>query len=414
MQAIEEDVVVIGAGVVGLTSALTLQRLGRSVVVIDPSPPGSGASFGNAGTIADFAIAPVGSPALLKRLPGLLFDRQGPFSIRQGALLALLPWLAQFAWQSFPGRSENNMRAIAALTLDAGTRWQGLADDLQADHLIQNKGCLYVFNNEARYQAGRQDMRRRQAFGVSVELLNPGEIAQLEPHLPQVEGGGAFFPDALSVSDPGHLVGLIARRAEADGVRILPESVVGLSAQKRQVVLRLGNGLRVNARQVVIAAGAHSKFLADQVGDLVPLETERGYHLEYDGESDRVLRPVCAAESGFYMSPMTGRLRVAGTVELGGLQAPPTADRLSFLSHRVRDLFPELKTASRSWLGFRPSMPDSRPVISESRIGRQIIYAFGHGHIGLTLAPMTASLVAALVQNTLPEVPLKDYRVDRF
>ena len=114
------------------------------------------------------------------------------------------------------------------------------------------------------------------------------------------------------------------------------------------------------------------------------------------------------------MSPMTGRLRVAGTVELGGLQAPPTADRLSFLSHRVRDLFPELKTASRSWLGFRPSMPDSRPVISESRIGRQVIYAFGHGHIGLTLAPMTASLVAALVQNTLPEVPLKDYRVDRF
>ena len=283
MRVFEEDIVIVGAGVVGLTSALTLQRLGRSVVVFDPSPPGSGASFGNAGTIADFAIAPVGSPALLKQLPSLLFDRQGPFSIRQGAMAALLPWLAQFAWQSLPAHCANNMRAIAALTLDAGARWQGLAADLEAGHLIQNKGCLYVFNNEARYQAGRRDMRLRQALGVNIELLNPGELAQLEPHLPQVEGGGAFFPDALSVSDPGHLVGLIAARAEADGVQILPESVVRLSAQKRQVVLQLGNGQRVTARQVVIAAGAHSKFLADQVGDLVPLETERGYHLEYDG-----------------------------------------------------------------------------------------------------------------------------------
>ncbi|MDA8627025.1 FAD-binding oxidoreductase [Pseudomonadales bacterium] len=385
MRVLKEDIVIVGAGVVGLTSALTLQRLGRSVVVLDPSPPGSGASFGNAGTIADFAIAPVGSPALLKQLPSLLFDRQGPFSIRQGAIAALLPWLAQFAWQSLPAHSANNMRAIAALTLGAGARWQGLAADLEAGHLIQNKGCLYVFNNEARYQAGRRDMRLRQALGVNIELLNPG-----------------------------HLVGLIAARAEADGVQIVPESVARLSAQKRQVVLQLGNGQRVTARQVVIAAGAHSKFLADQVGDLVPLETERGYHLEYDGESDRVRRPVCAAESGFYMSPMAGRLRVAGTVELGGVKAPPTPDRLAFLSHRMRDIFPDLKAASRSWLGFRPSIPDSRPVISESRVGRQIIYAFGHGHIGLTLAPMTASLVAALVQSTAPEVPLTDYRVNRF
>ena len=196
MRVLEEDIVIVGAGVVGLTSALTLQRLGRSVVVLDPSPPGSGASFGNAGTIADFAIAPVGSPALLKQLPSLLLDRQGPFSIRQGAMAALLPWLAQFAWQSLPAHCANNRWAIAALTLDAGARWQGLAADLEAGHLRQNKGCLYVFNNEARYQAGRRDMRLRQALGVNIELLNPGELAQLEPHLPQVEGG-AFFPDAL-------------------------------------------------------------------------------------------------------------------------------------------------------------------------------------------------------------------------
>jgi glycine/D-amino acid oxidase-like deaminating enzyme len=414
LQVLEEDVVVVGAGVVGLASALALQRLGRSVVVIDPNPPGSGASYGNAGTIADFAIAPVGSPALLKRLPSLLLDRQGAFSIRKGALAALLPWLAQFAWQSLARQSQDNMRAIAALTGDAGARWQRFAADIQASHLIQNKGCLYVFKSDASYQAGRRDMTRRQGFGVNVELLNPGELAQLEPHLPQVEGGGAFFPDALSVSDPGDLVGLIASSAQAAGVEIIPESVSRMSPQKRQVVLELGNGVRIKARQVVIAAGAHSKFLADQVGDLVPLETERGYHLEFDGESGRVLRPVCVAESGFYMSPMAGRLRVAGTVELGGVKAPPSPDRLAFLSRRVGDIFPELTTASRSWLGFRPSLPDSRPVISESRVGRKIVYAFGHGHIGLTLAPMTAALVTALVQNTTPEIPVGDYHVSRF
>jgi D-amino-acid dehydrogenase len=226
-------------------------------------------------------------------------------------------------------------------------------------------------------------------------------------------GGAAFFPDARFMSDPGKMVGALAEATWALGVRHLRSRVERIARTGGGVRIT-GPGLALTADRVVIAAGAHSRGLARQAGDAVPLATERGYHLEYDMEVPRLSRPVCPTARGFYFCPMAGRLRVAGTVELGGLTAPPSPHRLEVLDRGARALMPDLPAPARTWMGFRPSMPDSLPVIGPSAGGGEVLHAYGHGHIGLTLAPVTAEIIAALVAGRPPRLDLAPYRVGRF
>jgi len=406
------EIAVLGAGVVGLAVAEALIAEGHDVTILDPNTPGMGASYGNAGTIADYAVMPVGSPDVLKNLPSLLFDKTSPLAIRRAALPALAPWLARFAWQSLPGPTARNAAALAGLLADAAPLWQGLAQRIGGETILQHRGCLYVYETAAAFRAAQKDMAFRRGLGITVKLIGAGELSDMEPGLPDVSGGAAFFPKAVFLSDPGQMVGLLAdhvlkkanfRQAPAqrltrqiDGVRIDAP------------------GLRLHARKVVIAAGAHSRALARQAGDRVPLDTERGYHLEWDMPQPRLTRPACPTSRGFYLCPMTGRLRVAGTVELGGLTAPPSPHRLQKLLEGARAIFPDLQAPDRDWMGFRPSMPDSVPVIGPSAQGAEVIHAYGHGHIGLTLAPITARLVADLVAGRTPERDLTATLPRRF
>jgi len=194
---------------------------------------------------------------------------------------------------------------------------------------------------------------------------------------------------------------------------VVQARATGLERQADGVIVT-GPGLRVHARRVIIAAGAQSRSLALQAGDRVPLDTERGYHVEWDMATPRLTRPVCPTARGFYLCPMAGRLRVAGTVELGGLTAPPSPHRIARLVEGARAVFPDLGAPDRDWMGFRPSMPDSVPVIGPSTGGAEVIHAYGHGHIGLTLAPVTARIVADLVAGREPDVPLAPYLPGRF
>jgi D-amino-acid dehydrogenase len=249
-------------------------------------------------------------------------------------------------------------------------------------------------------------------LGISVDLISPEALAAMEPGLPAVEGGAAFFPKAVFLSDPGMMMAALAQAVFARA------QFVQARAQKltRQIdgVIVEGPGLRLHAKRVIIAAGAHSRALALQAGDRVPLDTERGYHVEWDMPTPRLSRPACPTSRGFYLCPMTGRLRVAGTVELGGLEAPASPHRIAKLVDGARAIFPDLGEPSREWMGFRPSMPDSVPVIGPSAGGAEVIHAYGHGHIGLTLAPITARLVAALVAGRAPELDLTPYLPGRF
>lgn len=407
------EIAVIGAGVIGLAIAHRLAAEGREVVVIDPSPPGSGASYGNAGTIADYAVQPVGTPDVLRALPSLLFDRNSPLSIRQAALPSLAPWLIRFARQSLPGAARRNAMAIAGLMAEALPGWEDLAAQIGGDGLMRRKGCLYLYETTAGFKAAQQDLAFRREIGVSVEMLNEAEVAAMEPGLPALPGGAAYFPKAVFMSDPGQMMGLLTKAAFAAGVGHIVAQVDHLERHVSGVKLT-GPGLNLTARQVVIAAGAHSKDLARQAGDKVPLDTERGYHVEWDMKAPRLSRPCCPTSRGFYFCPMSGRLRVAGTVELGGLTAPPARHRIEKLIEGARAFFPDLGQPDRDWMGFRPSMPDSLPVIGPSRGGAEVIHAYGHGHVGLTLAPVTARMVADLVAGRAPGTAIEACLPTRF
>lgn len=411
-QHLTTDIAILGAGVVGLAIAEALVAEGREVVLVDPDTPGMGASYGNAGTIADYAVMPVGSPDVLRNLPSLLLDPNSPLAIRRAALPSLMPWLLRFAVQSLPGATRRNAAAIAALVADACPSWEALAERIGGAAILQRRGCLYLYETQAAYRAAETDMAFRRTQGISVDLIGPDALAAMEPGLPAVEGGAAFFPKAVFLSDPGQMVAALAEAVFAKAA-FVQAAAQRLTRQFDGVIVE-GPGLRLHARRVIIAAGAHSRGLAAQAGDRVPLDTERGYHVEWDMTAARLTRPACPTSRGFYLCPMTGRLRVAGTVELGGLTAPPSPHRVAKLVEGARAIFPDLGAPSREWMGFRPSMPDSVPVIGPSAGGGDVIHAYGHGHIGLTLAPITARLVAALVAGRAPEMDLTPYLPTRF
>ncbi|MCB6178447.1 FAD-binding oxidoreductase [Rhodobacter sp. Har01] len=406
------DVAVLGAGVIGLAVAERLLAEGRTVTLVDPGDPGMGTSYGNAGTIADYAVNPVGTPDVLRALPTLLFDRTSPLAIRREALPSLLPWLLRFAFQSLPGPARHNGLAIAALLQGAGPLWQGLADRIGAAGILQPRGALYLYETAAQRRAAEADMAGRRALGVTVDLLNGPELAQLEPALPSM-AGAAYFPKAVFLNDPGAMMRALAARvtAKAEHLRAPAQT---LSRTADGVIVE-GPGFRLHARRVVIAAGAHSRKLAAQAGDRVPLDTERGYHVEWDMAAPRLSRPCCPTARGFYLCPMSGRLRAVGTVELGGLTLPPSAHRIRKLVEGARAIFPDLpENPDRDWMGFRPSLPDSLPVIGPSRGGPEVIHAYGHGHLGVTLAPVTARIVADLIAGRMPEMDIASLRPGRF
>ncbi len=406
------DIAVIGAGVVGLTIALDLVDQGREVVLVDPGAPGMGASYGNAGTIAGYATSPVGTPDVLRSLPTLMLSRTSPLAIRHRALPSLAPWLLRFLWQSLPARAARNSRALATLLSDAAERWDDLALRVQGAGILQRRGCLYLYETPAARQAAEPGMTRRRALGVEVELIGPDRLAELEPGLPPGMGGAAFFPQATFLDDPGRMMGLIADTV-LQKARHLQARAETLTRGPDGVVIE-GPGLHLHARRVVIAAGAHSRALAQQAGDRIPLDTERGYHVEWDMVEPLLSRPTCPTARGFYFCPMSGRLRVAGTVELGGLTLPPSPHRIARLVEGARAFFPHLGKPDRDWMGFRPSIPDSLPVIGPSASGPDVIHAFGHGHLGVTMAPITAAIVSALVAGRASGLDIAPYRPTRF
>ncbi|MER8388661.1 FAD-binding oxidoreductase [Mesorhizobium sp. M0166] len=404
---------IVGAGVVGLATALRLAAEGRKVLLIDPNEPGSGASFGNAGTIAEYACMPVGNPAVLRALPKLLLDPDSPFSLRWPALLQLAPWLVQFVRQSLPAATRANALALAGLLAEALPAWEEMVEEADLADLLRRNGCLYLYRRESDFAKAAGGRALRAGFGVHQEVLTPEEVAALEPGLPATGASGLYFPDSMNVTDPKTVMRRLLNAATARGVSVAQAEITGLRVEADGVRLS-GSGFRIKANTVVIAAGAQARALAMQAGDRIPLETERGYHLEFPTGAPLLHRPVCPVDLGFYMTPMNGRLRVAGTVELGGLAAPANPRRLALLDRGVRQFFPQLGRPSSEWLGFRPSLPDSRPVIGPSRGSSRVIHAFGHGHLGLTLAPITARLVAELISGRGDPARVAAFSAGRF
>lgn len=409
---IRTEMAIIGAGIVGLSCALRLAEAGHEVTMIDPAAPGSGASYGNASAIAPHAIGPVGSPAVLKDLPNLLFNRKSPLSIRLPYLPVLAPWLLRLTAQCLPQAYEHNLRAMAELQTQSKAAWFDLADRASLSDLFIHRGVLYAYPSEAAFNAAQKEIALRRSYGIEQNVLSPAEVKALEPNLPPC-AGAVHHEGSIHLRDPGLATQRLATAATERGARLLTARVEGLVREKDGIRLQAQDTV-IHARRVIIAAGAHSATLARQAGDRVPLVAHRGYHVEFDMEELPISRPVHRTHLGYYMTPLEGRLRAAGTVELASNDAPPSPHRFDQIERGTRETFPGLPPVARRWMGLRPALPDSLPVIGPSSGGADVIYAFGHGHVGMTLGPVTAQLVMALIRgNEAPEV-LRHFRPNRF
>ncbi len=408
------DIAVLGGGVIGLSVALKMLNSGREVVLIDSEEPGSGTSYGNAGTIAEYAVLPVGSPEIIKRLPSLLFYKNSPIAIKRSEILSLAPWLMKFLYQSMPKQAEKNAQSIAKILVNARLRWEDLASQINGSSLLNNNGSIYIYKSKSIYDAGLKDINHRKTLGLNAQMLNPSELNKLEPNINLIEGGAAYFPDCAYMSDPGKMMKLLLNTCIEKGCQVIRQTAKNIERTNNGIKVTLDDKSTILSKHLVVSAGAFSKKFAKQAGDNIPLDVERGYHVEYDMNEPLLNRPCCSADGGFYMSPMSGRLRVVGTVELGGVSPKISMHRVNHLENGASNFFPSLGKPSRTWLGFRPSMPDSKPVISASRKGNDIVYAFGHGHIGLTLAPVTAEIVESIITGKKPPIPIHEFSVQRF
>jgi D-amino-acid dehydrogenase len=395
------DIVVIGGGIIGQTVAHRLTANGHGVRLVAPADEAHMASTGNAGTVAAYAVDPVGTPDVLRDLPRLLFDRASPLAIHRPSAPKLVPWLLRFLGQSLPGAAGRNRAALADLLDGVEGEWRGLADAVGGAGLIRDRGALYAFDSAALAEAARPGLMRRRDFGARVEMLDAATLQGLEPALPQGRfGSAALFPGTMWFSDPATM---LARITAASGATRIDARVTALSPRGAGWALTLSTGETLTAEAVVAAAGAWSAGLLRPLGLRIPLVTERGYHLEFDlpDAAQPLTRPLCPITRGFYFTPMAGRLRAAGTVELGVAGKPPSPHRWTRLEDGARSVFPDLPPPARRWMGLRPSIPDSLPVIGIARPG--LVLAFGHGHLGLTLAPRTARMVQeALDGRPLP------------
>lgn len=408
-------IAVVGAGIVGMSTALHLQRAGRRVIVIDPRAPGTMTSFGNAGGIVTGSVMPNSSPGLWKQVPFMLLDPMGPLRIRWRYLPQLTPWLVRFLWAGRPGRIEPTARALWPLVSRAYDEHRSLARRTGADDIVRPEGWLKLYETEASFAEGRAERELMERCGANVRILGPDEIRELEPGLARRFVRGTYQPDSGSVTNPGRLVRTYAARFAADGGTLLAEAVQRLASSDGQVEITTDLGI-YRFDQVVIAAGAWSARLARTLGERIPLETERGYHLNLArGGAAELHRPTFFVDRRLVLAPMEDGIRLTSGVELAGLEAPPDFTRIKRLLPGARELLPGLSdTITREWMGHRPSTPDSLPVIGRSPGHPEVIYAFGHGHLGLTLGPVTGRLVSGIASGEAQEIDLAPYRADRF
>ena len=407
------EIAIIGAGFIGLASAAALMRDGHRVTLFDPAGVGQGASFGNAGTFAHYACIPVNNPSVFRDLPRFLLSNESPFRLRWGYLPHLAPWLARFMISSLPRRYEASATALAALLDRAHDGYAPLLADAELARFVRPRECLYLYSNSASFDAARPALDLRRQLGVAFDVLGGNDIRALEPSLAPIFERGVLFSNSWHFSNPQGFLQTLYLQLADQGLTLQRSTVDAVQPAADGASVTIGGATR-RFNHVVIATGARSAQFAKQCGDPVPLDTERGYHVRFPGAQQLVSRPVGWAERGFYMTPMSDGLRVAGTVELAGFGDTRNRSLIDLLTFSSKRALPALDTPDSSWLGFRPTLPDGVPVLGRSRASERVIYAFGHQHLGLTLAGVSGRIVADLIAQRAPPLDLAPYSATRF
>ncbi len=409
------NVTVVGAGIVGMCAAAYLQRMGAKVTVLDPIEPGRSCSYGNAGGLSPGSVVPIAYPGVLKQVPRWLLDPTGPLVLKWSYLPRVMPWLVRFIKASSPAEFERSAAALSAVMKPVFDNYAPLLSDANAEHLFHHRGQLYVYETEAAFNGDALGWDVRRRHGAIVEEWSADELRAAEPTLAPIFTKGVFLPKHGYCANPFGLVQALANLVRARGGQIVGQRVLDVEMDGDQPRALVTSAGRHHADVVVIAAGAWSHQVARMFGHKVPLETHRGYHAVLSEPSVVPNTTVMWAEKKFMATPMEPGLRFAGTVELAGLNEPPDYSRADALLAFGKQMFPGLKGGEVSrWMGHRPCLPDSIPVIGRSPKASNVIFAFGHGHLGLSCASTTGRLVAELATGQTPSIDLTPYRIDRF
>jgi len=406
---------VIGAGIIGTTLAYALQKRGRDVVLIERDAPGKGASYGNMASIAVTEFMPASRPSIWKQIPGWMLDPEGPVRVRPAYMPKLTPWFLRFIAASRPSRLRELEAQGAALCQRVHEDLLPLLKETGLEGDISEQGCLSLYTDEAEFKADREHIEILQRFGFPHEVIGRQAIKALEPELSDKIGLAVLFPQNQSMKNPYQLVVKLAERFTALGGQIEQGEVVGFERGEGMRAVLLKDGRRIQADEVVIAAGVHSAKLAKMLGEPIPLESERGYHTQIMKPGITMKHSIIWPARAFMVTPTAGGIRVGGTVEMAGIDAAPDYRRSKVTVKRAKEALPNLTCEDfTEWMGHRPAFPDTVPVMSASAKTKGLFYATGHGHLGLTYAATNARLMADLITGAKPPIDMKPYRVDRF
>jgi D-amino-acid dehydrogenase len=415
-------VVVIGAGIVGAACAIELLRDGHTVTIVEPGEPGGeqAASYGNGTLLNPSSVIPMSSPGLWKKVPGYLADPLGPLAIRWSYLPRLWPWLRRFVMAgSTPAKVAAIGRALRPLLEAAPEHHRALAEQAGVGELITRQGVLFAFPDRAAFEAEALSWRVRRENGVQWLELDEDELRQREPALDRRYKFAVLVEANGQCRDPGAYVAALVRHAVAQGAVLRRARASGFRIDGRRLQAVVTDGGEIACDKAVIAAGAWSKVLARAAGDVVPLETERGYHVVIADPGVEPRYPVMPSDGkmGCAMTPQG--LRLGGQVELAGLEAAPNWARAEVLLRFARRVYPGIpadlpRERIKLWMGHRPSMPDGLPCLGPASGCADVVHAFGHGHVGLTAGATTGKLVAAVIAGRAPSIDLAPYAVSRF
>ncbi|CAM5187401.1 D-amino-acid dehydrogenase OS=Castellaniella defragrans OX=75697 GN=HNR28_002602 PE=4 SV=1 [Castellaniella defragrans] len=412
----KHEVTIIGAGVIGLSCAYYLRSEGWNVTVVDPNEIGSGASGGNAGGFGVSEVVPLAKSVSFSRIVKWLLEPSSPLVIRWSHLPRLAPWLLRFLMSARPAEVERLTAAMASLCDRTYPDYEPLLEGAGLRDMVHRAGAVSLYRTRGRYLADQDNWQLRERHGVRFEVLDRRGLHALEPDVSAAFSCGVLHNDWGHVTDPAEFTRRIARAFVKRGGRILPNKVTAIrcsGAAADRIEFEGGASLPVD--RLVIAAGAWSGKLTAQLGIRVPLETERGYHVMLPRSNVTLGRELIHADEGFVITPMAEGLRIAGTVELAGLDTPPRFYRAKILIGKAKEIFPNLdSTDAAFWMGNRPSLPDSLPVIGAAPGLSNVFLAFGHGHVGLTLAGVTGRIIRDLICSRPPPVDIAPFRAERF
>lgn len=407
--------VVVGGGIVGLSIAITLQAEGVSVTLLDQATVGSGASHGNAGHIATEQVFPVAEPSVLKHLPSMLFDPLGPLRLDWRYLPQLMPWSIQLLMNMRAKPFANIHQQLRLLNSVALQAWQQFSDKWNLNSLVKIQGSLLVAEKSATCEKLKKHGDYLNSIGVTNRWVSKYELHEREPALAENQLGGIFYPETGHIVDLDAMMKKLSEQFITMGGHILEHTkVLHLQQQSNGMIQLDCEGKTIITHKVVVACGAFSKPLVKELSGIsVPLETERGYHLMLPKEVGRLSIPISSADRRFIMTPMNEGLRLAGTVEYGGLKLPANMKRAQNFIPLANPMLKETLDTSfkQEWMGFRPTIADSLPVIDRQD---NCYYAFGHQHLGLTHAAITAELIKAMYFEQPTQIDCQGYALNRF